>query len=216
MPYHPHVEADIQRRIDRQKEGQQVLVAVNMLASDRVSLTGYLAEIDGLERPGIWKDKDFDDADVIKAYLNYCRDLIQRLNPDYLMYGFEIDAAIIDPESARFQKLLVMVREVYTTLKQEYPDLKVVLGFNLGDAEYMEQRKAAISKLLPYTDIYAVSTYPFKFDGIGGDASNIPADWFTKVRQIAPDKRFAVAETAFIAKNFTHPTLGMWIPFQIG
>ena len=214
LPYHPHLEEDIQRRINHQRSGQQVLVAVNMLANDRLSLAGYLAETDGMERPGIWRDKDFDDAEVIQAYLNWCRDLIQRLNPDYLLYGFEIDSAIIDPESKRFQKLLVMVREVYTTLKQENPSLKVVLGFNLGDTDYMEKRKAAIAKLLPYTDIYAVSTYPFKYDGIGGDSTNIPVDWFDKVREIAPDKPFAISETAFIAKDFTHPTLGVWIPFQ--
>ena len=214
LPYHPHVEEDIQRRINHQKSGQQVLVAVNMLANDRVSLAGYLAETDGMERPGIWKDKDFDDADMITAYLNYCRYLIKRLNPDYLLYGFEIDSAIIKPQSDKFQKLLVMIEAVYTTLKQENPDLKVILGFNLGDTEYMEERKEAIDKLLPYTDIYAVSTYPFKFDGIGGDSANIPPDWFTKVRDLAPGKPFAVAETAFLAQDFTHPTQGIWIPFK--
>ena len=214
LPYHPHVEEDIQRRISHQQESQEVLLAVNLLASDRISLAGYLAETDGMERPGIWKNKDFNDPDVIRAYLNYCQDLIKRFKPNYLLYGFEIDSAIIDPESDRFQKLLIMLREVYTTLKQENPNLNIVLGFNLGDTEYMKERENVIQKLLPYTDIYAVSTYPFIYSGIGGDSRNIPSDWFSKVQNLAPGKPFAVAETAYLAKDFTHPTQGLWIPFQ--
>ena len=46
----------------------------------------------------------------------------------------------------------------------------------------------------------------------GGDPAEIPADWFSRVTELAPDKRWAVMETNHLAEDFMHPTLGIEVP----
>ena len=210
-PYHPVQEQEIQKRLAGIKLHQKIFLGVSLLGGDRVSLSGYLGE-DEVPRTGKWQDKTFDDPEVIEAYLNWCRDLIARFEPDYFMYVAEVDSGLFDPEDPRFQSLLNTVRRIYPTLKEEFPSLPIIIEFMLENDEQMKKRAQVTQLLLPYTDIYAVSTYPFLMTG--GNPADIPRDWFSRVKQIAPDKPFAVIETNFLAESFYHPTQGIPIPFR--
>jgi hypothetical protein len=46
--------------------------------------------------------------------------------------------------------------------------------FVLGDQKTLDQGAYFIKALMPYADILAVSTYPYIWDGIGGEASLWP------------------------------------------
>ena len=210
-PYHPVQEEEIQRRLNGIRSHQKIFLGTSLLGNDRVSLSGYLGEAE-TPRSGKWKDKTFDDPEVIEAYLNWCRDLIARFNPDYFMYVAEVDAGFFDIEDSRFQSLFRAIKQIYPTLKREFPGLPIVIEFMLENDEEMSKRAQVTQILLPYTDIYAVSTFPFIMTG--GNPADIPQNWFTRVRQIAPDKPFAVIETNFLAEDFYHPTQGIPIPFR--
>ena len=210
-PYHPVQEREIQKRLNGIRPHQKVFLGTSILGNDRVSLSGYLGENE-VPRSGKWKDKTFDDPEVIEAYLNWCRDLIARFNPNYFMYVAEVDAGFFDVEDSRFQSLLRAVKQIYPVLKKEYPHLPIIIEFMLENDEEMSKRAEVTQLLLPYTDIYAVSTFPFLMTG--GNPADIPANWFSRVRKIAPDKPFAVVETNFLAENFYHPTQGIPIPFK--
>ena len=210
-PYHPVQEQEIQKRLNGIRPHQKVFLGTSILGNDRVSLSGYLGETE-VPRSGKWKDKTFDDPEVIEAYLNWCRDLIARFNPDYFMYVAEVDAGFFNVEDPRFQSLLRAVKQIYPILKKEYPHLPIVIEFMLENDEEMSKRAKVTQLLLPYTDIYAVSTFPFLMTG--GNPADIPRNWFTRVRKIAPDKPFAVVETNFLAEDFYHPTQGIPIPFR--
>jgi len=208
-PYHPVQEAEIQKRLDGIQPHQKVLLGLSLLGGDRVSLSGYLGK-DETPRTGPWRERTFDHPAVIEAYLKYCEDMIARFNPDYFIYVMEIDAGLTNVNDPRFKRLLAAVRQIYPSLKRRYPELPVLLEFVLQNDEETAKRAEVTRALLPYSDYYAVSTYPFLMTG--GDASQIPQDWFARAKEIAPDKPFAVAETNWLAENFYHPTQGIPSP----
>ena len=207
--YHQNIEADLERQQQIAQKFEHVVVVAGFLAADRVNLSPYAdGEIGVEKRPGIWADLDFNDPQVIKSYLNYCRDLIRRFQPDYFGYVAEVDSAFTDVTDSRFIKLRDMSETIYTTLKKEYPDLVIFAEFNLGDQPYMEERQEVISVLLSYSDIYALSTYPARFESVAGDASKLPPNWLSLARRYAEGKPMAVMETGFHAEHFMHPSLG--------
>jgi len=198
-PYRPRVEEDINSRLRHLKEGQKVYLALTPINGVRNSLAGYRGESDNMERPGEWKDKDFDDPDVITAYTNYCRRMIQLFQPDFMAYGIEVNM-LANSNPAAFEKFLVMAEQVYGTLKEENPELPIFLTIQIDDTfhGYEEKQREVIKRLLPYTDYIAVSTYPFSYKA---DPKELPEDWFSEVAELAPEKPFAVAETSFIAED---------------
>ncbi|HEX4924669.1 MAG TPA: hypothetical protein VFV50_11305, partial [Bdellovibrionales bacterium] len=54
-----------------------------------------------------------------------------------------------------------------------------------------------------FNDLIAISTYPFM--AYGTNVAGIPADYLTRVREVAPSKPFAVAETGYIAEPLVYP-----------
>ncbi len=210
--FHENVEMVLNDRVAHIGENQKVAVGVNFLAKDRRSLAGYWGEVDSLPRSGEWASRGIAHPDVIAAYVSYCRELITHFNPKYFVYGMEIDAVDWDVDNQDFLALEKMVSTVYTQLRREFVDLPLLLTFVLAPEEDMQKRKKVVQRFLPYTDIYAVSFYPYLFDGIGGNADKIPADLLSRVRSYIGDKPFAVAETGFNAKTWRLLTRLIWIP----
>ena len=190
---------------------QQVYLALSPLATDRVSLAGYWGDASHEERPGTWKNKSFDDPEVIQAYINYCKIMIERFKPAYLAYGIEV-SEVARHNFSEYAKFRTLLKKTYKALKKSYPDLPLFLTFVLADTDTMQAQAENIKDLLPYSDIFAVSTYPYVYDGVGGDAGRVPEDWFTQIRDIAPDKPFAISETGFIAQTFWNITSLVVIP----
>jgi len=208
-PYHPNQEEVLARRAAAVAAHHEVLVSASLLGGDRVSLSRYLGESD-LPLPAEWAGRSFDHPEVVSAYLYWCRDLIRRFNPDYFVYVMEADAAFVDADDPRFQQLLRAIRQIYPALKKEFPDLPLIVELMLMNDQEMAARADVVQALLPYSDLYGVSTYPFLH--AGGDPADIQRDWFSRVRKIAPDKPFAVIETNHLAEDFEHPELGVPIP----
>ena len=156
-----------------------------------------------MKLPKSWRDKKLDDPEVIQAYLNHCKRLINIFKPDYFSYGIEVNLlAINSPEE--YERFIALAKVVYPELKKAYPTLPVMVSFYMLSPKRMDEAKKQVTPLLPYTDFYAVSTYPYM--GLGGDgyiANEIPKDWFSQIKEIAPNKPFAIAETGYIAEDFS-------------
>lgn len=121
--YHPNVMANIAELRQHRQPGQKLYLAITPNDTERNLLARYWGEAEKMQLPAAWREKTFDDPDVIAAYLNHARFMIGRLEPDYFAYGIEVTCGftgVDDPALAQFQ---VFAREVYTTLKREYPDL---------------------------------------------------------------------------------------------
>lgn len=202
-PYHEEVEAKLEFRKKQKKKGQKVFVATTPIDFNRKQLAMYWGEKEGMERPKEWRELKFDDPKVIEAYINYCKRLIETFKPDYFSYGIEVNLlARNSPQD--YEKFKVLASRVYPEIKRMYPELPVMLSFYLLPPNQIETTRKQVNPLLPYTDIFAISTYPYMgLDGAGYAASEIPPDWFTQVRKVAPDKPFAIAETGYIAEDFS-------------
>lgn len=210
--FHDNVELQLNQRIAHRKGNQKVGVGANFLGKDRRSLAPYWGEKDNLARPGKWATLNINHPEVISAYIAYCRSLIKRFHPDYFVYGMEVNAALIAVDSKEFEALEKMISAVYAALRKEFADLPLVLTFVLLPEDDMHGRKPMIKRLLPFTDIYAVSLYPYLFDGIAGDSTQIPQNLISSVRGYIGDKPFAIAETGFNAKTWRILSKLIWIP----
>lgn len=212
VSFHENVTADIQEKAELAQNNEKVFVGVNFLGKDRTSLASYWAQEDSMPLPKNWASKTANDSDVIAAYVNYCKRMISAFKPDIFVYGMEIDSIKMDIKGKDFAQLKIFLRSVYTELKNEFPDQTLALTFVLLPEKDMQNKKGMIKELLQYTDIYAVSIYPYLFDGIAGDANKIPDNLFSQVQNYAGEKPFAIAETGFNAKRWHVLSKFIWIP----
>lgn len=202
-PFPDEVEKDLDFRLQKKQPGQRIFVAATPIDFNRKVLAGSWGKDKSMKRPSGWRDKDFDDPQIIQAYINYCKRLIKHFNPSYFAYGIEVNLlAYNNPEA--YAKFITMAKQVYPALKKAYPDLPIFLSFYMEPPERLKETRKHITPLLNYTDIFAISTYPYMVrDGDPQRFDEIPKDWFEQVRSIAPGKPFAIAETGYIAEDLS-------------
>lgn len=210
---------EVQNTLNATKEGlapnTKILLTATPSGQNRKNLASYWND-NGSQQPlpAFWKDKTFDDPEVISAYINYCKRVIDTVRPDYFAYGIETNAAfrITDPEFAEF---LTLAETVYSTLKSEYPDLPIFLTLQDRSFENSQEELLETSKmLLVYSDYIAMSTYPFlEYGNLQRDANPdlFEDDWLGDFRNLDASKPFAISETGFCAEDLNIPNLGITI-----
>lgn len=179
-------------------EGKKVFLATTPLHKEKESKADTFGSRGDEPRSQVWKGKDLDDPDVMRAYANWCRDLIRRFQPDYFAYGIEVNQlAARNPQ--RWKKFLALAKELYPTLKKENPGLPIFVTLSVETFYENESvQKKLVSQLAPFTDLACVTAIPFYTQP---NPAKIPKDYFAKVASALPGKPFAVAETAFIAED---------------
>ena len=201
-PFHENVEAELKYRKEQLKPGGKVYVATTPINFARDGLADYWEEKEQIDRPGDWQDKTLDDPQVIQAYINYCERLIETFNPAYFVYGVEVNLLAVNNPDAYVQ-FQTLAAAVYPALKKKYPELPIALSFYLHPPSHLEETRDQVAPLLPFTDLYAVSTYPYMAVGEDGFAADeIPQNWLKQTQKIAPNKPFAIAENGYIAEDF--------------
>jgi hypothetical protein len=134
--------------------------------------------------------------------------MIEQFRPTYLTYGIEVNM-LRERNPKAFAKFATLAGQVYRRLKREHPDLLMGLTFHVGTfAVSPSEQREVVEQLLPFTDFIGVSSYPYgEANRQGGptfaDPGSIPQDWFRRIRNLAPEKPFAIAETGFLAEPFT-------------
>jgi hypothetical protein len=201
-PFHENVVENVERRLRLTGDDMKVFVAATPIDFNRKQLAAYWDKKEGGKLPKEWQDRAFDDPEVIEAYLNYCIWLIEKFQPDYFSYGIEVNLLAYNNPDA-YPGFIELAKQVYPALKERYPDLPIMLSFYLEPPDRLAETKRHITPLLPYTDIFGISTYPYMVrEGPGQTIDEIPENWFDQIDQIAPDKPFAIAETGYIAEDF--------------
>lgn len=199
--YHPNVEANIANRLARRLPNQKVYLALTPFAFDRRNLAGNWGAESGEPRTGDWADRDFGDLEVLIAYYHFCRDMIRRFEPDYFNYAIEANRWADETDPDRFGDFWVFATWIYLGLKNEFPDLPVFLSVIVDNDEEFARQRPFTELLLVLSDYVAVSTYPYLQGLADGDPMNLPEDWFARLRDLAPGKPYAVAETGFLAED---------------
>lgn len=197
---------------EARQQYERLYLALTPNQPERDQLALYWgAESDGQPLPPEWKDKSFDDPDVITAYLNFVRFMIDKFHPDYLAYGIEVNCSTSDPDAPEFSAYLRFAEQVYSTLKLEYPDLPIFHTICTGsfDTDSLDVLMETGRKALPYSDYVAISTYPYwVVPGMKirqANPADLPRNWFAQWADLAPEKPFAVGETGYIAEDMVIP-----------
>jgi hypothetical protein len=180
-------------------EGKKLLLSTTPLNGDKDGLAGHRGIVGNMPLPGAWATKDFDDPLVARAYLVWCRELIRRARPDYFVYVME--GGVQFKNQARWKKFVPFVRDIYTALKKENPDLPLLITVSL-EAYYENEanQRTALRQLLPYSDYVTVTALPNTKES---NPAKLPKDYFTRVAALGGGKPFAVAETAFLGEDLT-------------
>jgi len=128
--------------------------------------------------------------------------MIEEFDPHYLAYGIEVNMLRrLAPE--RWPAFTRLAAAVYPRLKAAHPALPVFLTFQVDLLVIdREEQEAAIREVLPYTDVMAASSYWYS---VSPDPRDLGPSHFDTLARLAPEKPFAVAETAWPAEDVTEP-----------
>ena len=213
LPFPPEVQNTLSATRTGLGPNTKILLTATPTDQTRENLARYWND-NGSHQPlpAFWQDKTFDDPDVVSAYINYCRRIIDEVRPDYFAYAIEANAAFRKNDTA-FGRFLTLADTVYTTLKADYPGLPIFLtvqdqSFNNSKAKLLE----LTAMLLEHSDFIAVSTYPFLFYGdVARDANPelFADDWLRDFRNLDTAKPFAISETGFCAEDLVIENLGI-------
>lgn len=192
--------SDLNGRIASTGKDHAVYLGVTPLSTYRDKVADYWGKTQHMELTGKWKDKGFTDLELMQAYLNFCKFMVDKFEPEYFAYGIEVNMlGYHDPDA--FEEYLIFIENIYGSLKESYPELPVFLTIQLETfINHFEDQEDIVRSLLPYTDYITISSYPF---GNFGDPDDIPDDWFSRLYGMAPEKPVAIAETAFLAEDLT-------------
>ncbi len=203
------VQFNINTAIHTITDNHKIFLTVTPNHIDRETLAHYWND-QGTQQPlpSPWDTYHFDTPEVITAYIKYCKRLIDTIKPDFFAYGIEVNGGLREntPDYTAFTKL---ADTVYKRLKQDYPQLPVLMTFQ--DQSYNKTKTEVLEitrKLLAYSDMVAVSTYPFWLydqNNSPSDPENIPDQWLTEMRDLAPEKPFVISETGYIAEDLVIP-----------
>lgn len=198
--YDPGFEGSLDWK-SKHPQDRKVFVSVTPLNKDKNGMAGYRGALENMPNPDPWNKKDLDDPLVAKAFLNFCREMIRRFRPDYFAYGIEVNQLVKVP--VKWKKFVPFARDVYSVLKKEYPQLQIFVTLSTDQAIEAEQatiQKKAISEVLPFSDMVAVTAIPYLKEA---NPSKLPKNYFAQMAALAPQKPFAIAETAFLAEDVT-------------
>lgn len=201
-PYAPAYAAELNTRAAAIPSGHTVYLAVTPIAFSRDGLAAHRGEAGNEPLGPPWDTFHFDAPEVIEAFTAHAENMIAIFNPDYVAYAVEANM-LLDLAPEKWSAFVTLAREVYTRLKARHPDLPCFVTLQ-ADSFHADRpnHTASIAQLLPYTDFIAVSSYPF---GLTADPGSLPADHFSALADLAPDKPFAVAETGWPAEDVTAP-----------
>jgi hypothetical protein len=214
-PYHPAVMRNIEERIAHIQPSQRVYLSITPNAAERSQIAGYWGADESMPLSEAWRERSFDDPEVITAFLNHARFMIEQFQPDYFAYGIEVTCAYRGEEDTAFQEFLAFAKMVYPTLKAEYPDLVIfatICAISV-ESDDIEALVEAGREVVAYSDLIGLSIYPYLFGNIGlegiANPSTLTDDWLSRWATIDPQKPFAITETGYIAQDLIIPEFGI-------
>lgn len=203
--FNKKVEEDISFSRSKTPKGHRVYVAITPLDTARANLAAYRGENGTMPLPGSWAEYALDDIHVKTAYLNYARRMITEYQPEYLAIGIEVNALLTN-DKAKWDKYKNLHAYIYTELKKLYPSLYIFASLSL---EHLEGRangsesalqKKEIRELLRYSDLVALSAYPYGWAYSGGALKPVPDTFWDSALQF--DKPIAIAESGYPSHDF--------------
>lgn len=206
MPMPASLETEISFRKSHTPAGKPVFLSISALDLSRSQRAAYWRNSPQTDNSiqEYWSNLPFDHPDVIKAYINYVKYLVSQFHPLWINYGVESNADRWTDSS--FQHYKRFCASVYAALKQEYPDIPLMLSLMVSESEAGYQR---VKELMAFTDWVALSAYPYTTvsSSANGDTNPdlFPAGYFEHWLNLDPVKPWCFAETGYIAEPLDVP-----------
>jgi hypothetical protein len=195
IPFSPDLDKKIQDAAWR-PEGKKLLFSTTPLNGGK---DGVAPRWGNQPLPEGWKDRDFDDPQLIKAYAAWCRELIRRTRADFFNYAIELNQLAKNP--MRWKKVVPFCRDVYTLLKKDHPSIPIF--FTIQAEAYHENEpgmRRALQQVAAYTDVVAVVTLPNLRES---NPAKLGRDYYARIAAVAPGRPFGFAEAAFLGEDLS-------------
>lgn len=197
-PYSKDVEHHLATRLPA---GKKLFLSISPLNNDRSGLAPYWAEKDNLPLPKEWADRPLNSAEVKKAYRNFVLRSVDRMKPDYLAIGIELNV-LLSKNRAAWVSLKELYRETYVAVKAKYPGLPVFFTTEVNhykkfatEAKGSDQ-EGEVADLMRSSDLFAMSIYPHMSFAI---PRPVPTDFLDFARRFG--KPIAVSESGMTSRD---------------
>lgn len=206
QPFDANITADWAYRKAKTPANHKVIVSVTPLNPQRDGLALYKANQSNMSLPSPWNGYSFNSTFVQQAYLNYCKQIIDFFEPDYFVFGIEVNLLInTDPTLNKWNAYVNLHQYIYSELKKLYPELPLMVSFSGMDLikDYTDanhtQQLIGFSDIITSTDYFAISLYPFlsKFT-----AETLPDNLFNILFAMS-SKPICITETGYPAEVFS-------------
>ncbi|MCK9410387.1 MAG: T9SS type A sorting domain-containing protein [Bacteriovoracaceae bacterium] len=154
--------------------------------------------------PPPWDTLPFHAPQVKKAFLNYCKRIIDTFHPEYIAIGIEVN--LLKKETpALWASYVELHSYIYVELKKKYPMLPIFVsctGFDLAgftSANQSEQVKA-LHDIIPWSDYFGLSLHPQLSVFM---AEVVPSQQILDSICLLSQKPIAICETSYPAEYFT-------------
>ena len=196
---------DWQGRIERTPPDHEIFLSLTPINFDRNGLAPYRGGEGDMPLPTPWNTYDFTHPDVKTAFYNHVIRAVEFFQPDYLAIGIEVNLLVTNNPSM-WPDYLELHRETYVRLKQDYPDLPIfasVFGVDLlegyRDEPDPDAQQAAFAELMPFSDYYAISLYPYFSRYM---TTPLPDTLYSDLFSLS-DKPIAITETGYPAETLS-------------
>lgn len=207
-PYAPELEQTIARRLEYLPQGHKVYLEIAALNMMRNGIAGYRGLQGSMPLPPPWDTYAFDDEPVVTAYSNFCIDVINRFQPDFVNYSLEGTGFLLSNPD-RGEEYAAFHKQVYQRIKAAHRNVPLCVSAPMPDPDSPRARRVreGLALLLPYMDFLAGSCYPFAFwrRPDAGNPSNLSETWFSQLVDMAGGKPVAMGETNWIAEDLVIP-----------
>lgn len=194
-PYSEYARTTVDLRARHQGKWHHVLLLLNPISG--IDITGAWTDSEQVQRQGRWASLSLDSPEVIKAYLSYCNYMIERFDPEFVVYAVDVNQHLND--KVFYPRLQKFAKEVYGALKAKHKNRAFMVSIRASSFwKNQKEQKEKLKAILPYTDFITVNVFPY-FYGYQ-DPSTIPDDYLTGIQALAPNKPFAIACTGFNAE----------------
>ena len=187
----------------RPPAGHRMMLAVSPLRATRDGLAPYWGTSTNMALPAEWHSRSLLDLEVKTAYLNFMIRAIERMQPNYVAIGVEVNA-MLSKAPAQWDAYKSFHRYVYTELKRRYQGLPVFATIDIlhlngwvpGAQRELQYREVAA--LMGTSDYFAMASYPYLAYAVPQSIDN---DFFGFARGFG--KPIAIGATTYTSQNVT-------------
>lgn len=204
-PFPDNMQFDLQFRKSMTPTNHAVFLAITPIRLDRNGLAPYRGEQESMPLPPPWNTYTFDHPDVQAAFYEYCRRMIESLEPDYVIIGIEANL-LMDKAPGLWPAYVTLHTNTFAQLKAAFPALPIAVSWTAMDllGGYTDanptHQTAAFHSLSNHVDFLGLSFHPILSALLADTVPTIP---LIRAALNLRTGTVAICETSYPAETFS-------------